>query len=495
MSEQNMSPRLREGIDAAKRGDKTTARRLLQQVLSTDGNNEMALMWMASVVDALEERRFYLERALRVNPNNTRAREALKRLGVTEPATTPPLRTSPAARTARAAPAPNTNLYLIAAAIVAVVVIAVIVASAVSSLQPTPTPTTSIISAENIQATVTSRALLSQTPTPLRSRPTATVLPGIVVTMDPALIPTLPPTFTPTFTAIPSETPLPSPTPLPLSRFTILYSDVISGEAEASLYRARADGTGEERISAEVEGGFDDVDFHPASSRIAFVRQVAGDEQNPIEAVFVAPLDALDQAQQLTVFENGQVFNPSWSPDGSEIVFTANMDGDEEIWSVSDNGDRMTQLTTNEGIRDAHPDYAPDGERIVFASDRNSPGFTQLFTMALDGSDVTQLTNVPISGDPAWSPDGSRIAYVNSQQGDDDIYVMDANGQRSALLTVDDGGAIDYAPVWSPDGRWVFFASNRDGGAFRWFAADFQGNVVPVTLTGRTPQTLTFVTG
>src|SRR5690606_3076564 len=114
-----MSPRLREGIDAAKRGDKATARRLLQQVLSTDGNNELALMWMASVVDPLDERRFYLERALRVNPSNTRAREALRRLGVTEPQTSAtPLRTTRAAdqnAARRAAPAPNTNLFLIAA--------------------------------------------------------------------------------------------------------------------------------------------------------------------------------------------------------------------------------------------------------------------------------------------------------------------------------------------------------------------------------------------
>ena len=88
MSEQsNVPARLREGIDAAKRGDKIAARRLLQQVLSVDGDNELALMWMASVVDSLNERRFFLERALSINPKNDRAREALRRLGVTEPET------------------------------------------------------------------------------------------------------------------------------------------------------------------------------------------------------------------------------------------------------------------------------------------------------------------------------------------------------------------------------------------------------------------------
>lgn len=77
----NIQARLREGIEAAKNGDRITARRNLQQVLSYERNNEIALMWMASVVDSVEERRSFLRRVLEVNPTNQRAIDALARLG------------------------------------------------------------------------------------------------------------------------------------------------------------------------------------------------------------------------------------------------------------------------------------------------------------------------------------------------------------------------------------------------------------------------------
>jgi TolB protein len=115
--------------------------------------------------------------------------------------------------------------------------------------------------------------------------------------------------------------------------------------------------------------------------------------------------------------------------------------------------------------------------------------------MDADGKNPQQLTKIPNSYSGAWSPDGRLIAYVSDQGGDGDIYVMDADGERSMLLTQDDNGAEDRSPVWSPDGRWILFASNRDDDQFRWYAIDLQGNVQPVTLPGRDPQSLTFITG
>lgn len=458
-----------------------------------DGDNELALMWMASVVDTVNERRFYLERALSINPNNARAREALRRLGVENPQT-------------RRAPAPaatdyvrnvqtrGSNLYLIAAAIVAFVVIAIVVAALVSSLQQNTAPIQQQ-NQQSVQATFAAFANPSATATTPRRAPTATVLPGIVVTLDPNLITPLPPTFTPTFTPLPSETPMPTETPIPLSDYSIIYSDIEAGASESSLFRGNADGTGEIKLQAGDLGGFGDMSYDSTGQRIVFVRMVPNTEGAALPALFVASTDALDAAQQITNIEDAVVANPSWSPDGAQIVFSGGSGApeDEEIYIVNADGSDLRRITNN-SARDFDPQFSPDGSHIVFASDVDSPGFTKIYVMNINGADITLLAGVPNSYSPTWSPDGTRIAYVNDQQGDGDIYVMDADGQRSYLLTQDDGGAEDRDPAWSPDGRWIIFATNRDDEEFRWYAINLQGVLHSVTVTGRSPVSLSFVT-
>ena len=95
---------------------------------------------------------------------------------------------------------------------------------------------------------------------------------------------------------------------------------------------------------------------------------------------------------------------------------------------------------------------------------------------------------------PAWSPDGTHIAFVSNRSGDGDIYVMDSDGQRPFLLTQDDNGAEDRTPAWSPDSRWIVFASNRENDQFRWYAVDLAGDIQPVTTNDRNPQSFSFST-
>ena len=63
---------------------------------------------------------------------------------------------------------------------------------------------------------------------------------------------------------------------------------------------------------------------------------------------------------------------------------------------------------------------------------------------------------------PAWSPDGKSIAFVNDDDGDDEIYTVGANGKGTTRLT-DNDGIADDGPTWSPDSSLIAFASNRDG--------------------------------
>ncbi|MBI1259246.1 MAG: hypothetical protein GC204_17405, partial [Chloroflexi bacterium] len=327
-----------------------------------------------------------------------------------------------------------------------------------------------------------------------QSTPTVTVLPGIVVTLDASLLTPLPPTFTPTVTLTPVPTGSPTPTPPPLNTFTIIYSDTEQGASQPSLYRGNADGTGEIKLESGDAGGFLEIAYDPTGDRLAFVRMVNDDNGNPLPQLFVASMSSLTDAQQITKLVGTTLLHPSWSPDGQKLVFSTNDSGALEIAQINPDGSGFQSLTNN-GARNIDPSYSPDGKLIIFSSDVNSPGFSEIYTMTNFGGELTQLTDVPNSYSPVYSPDQTKIAYINDQQGDGDIYVMDADGQRPTLLTIDDNGAEDHNPAWSPDGRWILFATNRDSGdQFRWYAIDMQGNSQPVTVSGRSPQSLAFVT-
>jgi TolB protein len=112
-------------------------------------------------------------------------------------------------------------------------------------------------------------------------------------------------------------------------------------------------------------------------------------------------------------------------------------------------GGNVRQLTDDPGSAwDYHPAWSPDGSRIAFASNRD--GDDDIYVMDADGRNVRQLTDVPLwfERSPVWSPDGTRIAFVSDRDYDYDIYVMDADGGNVRQLTDDPGR--DTSPVWSP---------------------------------------------
>jgi TolB protein len=110
-------------------------------------------------------------------------------------------------------------------------------------------------------------------------------------------------------------------------------------------------------------------------------------------------------------------------------------------------------------VVDYEPAWSPDGSRLAFVSNRN--GHLKVYSMRLDGSELKQLTQGTEEDDnPAWSPDGARIAYVSTRDGNPEIYVMRADGTQQVRLTRDQ--ATDIHPNWSPDGSLIIWNSSRN---------------------------------
>ena len=181
--------------------------------------------------------------------------------------------------------------------------------------------------------------------------------------------------------------------------------------------------------------------------RIVFISDRNDDQYD----IYIMEADGGNQQRLTTTIEDEGY--PSFSTDGRRIAYGA----EGGILTINDNGAwPMVLLSGRAGYV---PAWSPDGTKIAFTSWEEDLG--EIYVMDADGANITRLTdNLAYDGHPAWSPDGAEIAFTSYRDGNGEIYIMNADGTNVRRLS--NHSTIDTFPSWSPDGAAILFQSDRD---------------------------------
>jgi Tol biopolymer transport system component len=175
--------------------------------------------------------------------------------------------------------------------------------------------------------------------------------------------------------------------------------------------------------------------------------------------------------EQLTSFiaEQGQANEPSWSPDGTSIVFTLASDDFStfRIWIMGADGSNPHPLSAASDRADFQASFSPDGSRVIFRGCPSGREQCNVYSVKTDGHGLTTLThnNGTPNGDtfdvkPEYSPDGTTISFSSFNRGgvQNGVYLMDVHGNKLRLITPTALGAVDAD--WAPDGSKLAFWSS-----------------------------------
>ena len=199
---------------------------------------------------------------------------------------------------------------------------------------------------------------------------------------------------------------------------------------------------------------------NPTLSRTSIVFSYAGD-------LWSVPREG-GEARRLTAGPGIEGL-PQFSPDGSQIAFTGEYDGNTDVFVVPAEGGVPRRLTWHPEA-DVSVGWTPDGKRVLFLSHRGSgTDANQLFTMALDGSFPEQLP-LPIANEASYSPNGSHLAYVplfqwqqawKRYRGGQTRKIWIADLSDSSIVAIPRENSNDFNPMWVGDK--IYFLSDRNG--------------------------------
>ncbi|MBI1877772.1 MAG: PD40 domain-containing protein [Chloroflexi bacterium] len=262
--------------------------------------------------------------------------------------------------------------------------------------------------------------------------------------------------ITPTETHTPTPEPTPTPIQTPTAQVAAPQSIAASSLAgtiaypvfngtDFDIYFGQADGSG----TRLYRKGASQPAFSPDGSRIAF-------HSWRLDSWGLATMD-VSGVNQIIVANFVEDQLPTWSPDGSEIILLSRRAGDRKsrLIRVGSFQDRTEGVVIGEG---EYPTISLDGRLVLKGWGNTAPGLRSATTSL---ANIQVVTTSDRDTAPAPAPDGQKIAFMSLQEGNWDIYIVNADGSNLQRLT--DDPAEDGLPTWSPDGRVLAFVSQRGG--------------------------------
>ena len=260
---------------------------------------------------------------------------------------------------------------------------------------------------------------------------------------------------TPIPTAIPATARVSIPAPSPADGLTgriVFTCQIFKVQSADQVCIMNANGSGFKRLTS----GDNVRHFYPslAPDGGSVVYSVFR-EQNVYE---IYELDLNDGSIDRLTNRLGVSTAPEISPNGRLITFgrgTPETDRNQ-ILVMERNGDNPRNIPQ---ILGWDPTWSPDGKQILFASDRS--GSVQLFTINVNGKNLKRITDLPaIRGRSDWSSDGRYIVTYSGPSWNREVYIMNADGSEVRQLTPTGGNS--QGPSFSPDGGWVVFTAYFD---------------------------------
>jgi Tol biopolymer transport system component len=233
----------------------------------------------------------------------------------------------------------------------------------------------------------------------------------------------------------------------------LLYQRDYNGSA---IYVVDADGKNQHRLSPTP--GFDATpSWSPDGTRIIYTRIAGLIMPGQVPKTEIRVMNADGSGDRVILPTSDFSVEPRWSVN-NQIVFMSRMNGGQQIFIMNDDGTDIRQLTRDGDNGD--PAWSPNGTQISFGSDREGNGKLNIFVMNADGGGARQLTHFQApdeSGDTNWSPDGTKIIFefdvAGQLQSNPNVYAavwtINANGTQP-LGTGQPCSSVGCAPRWQP---------------------------------------------